>query len=189
MKDRLAGCFALAVVAAQLAGCATSAGPLATVAAAAPSPYRLGAGDELKVNVFGFAPADNTYLISDTGRISLPLVAPVLVGGRTVEEAEAAIADALRAKQLVNNPSVTAQVTKFRPFFILGEVRNPGSYPYMPGLSLLSAVSIAGGYTFRADKGTAIVGRSIDGRLVEGSAQPQTVIQPGDTITIRESWF
>jgi polysaccharide export outer membrane protein len=166
-------------------GCASSSASLDPIAATSPSAYRLGAGDEIRVTVYGLDTLTNTYAVSDTGTVSMPLLAPIQVQGRTVDEAAAAIADGIRAKELVNAPSVSAQVIKYRPFFILGEVQRPGQYPYVPGMSVLTAVTIAGGYTFRAEKKSASITRS----GAKGRADPATAIQPGDTVQINESWF
>lgn len=170
-------------------------GVASTTAVAAPippvsmTPYRLGAGDEIRVTVFGLDALTNTYAIGDEGTISLPLLPAVQVMSKTVPEVEAAIAEAIRARDLVRQPSVSVQVQKYRPFFILGEVQKPGSYPYVPGMSVLTAVSIAGGYTFRADKKKAKISRPMNGQLVKGSASPQTPVVPGDTVMIDEAWF
>jgi polysaccharide export outer membrane protein len=172
-----------------MSGCSASGARLASIDSSAPTPYRLGAGDEIRLTVYGLDPLTNSYVVSDTGTISLPLLPPVPVEGRTVAETETAVADAIRAKQLVNAPSVSAQIVKYRPFFILGEVQRPGQYPYVPGMSLLTAVSVAGGYTFRADTKHARVTRRAGSATTQGKADPTTSIQPGDTIQIVESWF
>lgn len=174
---------------AMLPGCSASGARLSPLASATPAPYRLGAGDEIRVTVYGLDPLTNTYLVSDTGTISMPLLSSVSVEGRTVAETEAAVAEAIRGKRLVNAPSVSAQVVKYRPFFILGEIQRPGPYAYVPGMSLLTAVSVAGGYTFRADTKHAKVRRRSGGATIEGKADPTTSIEPGDTIVISESWF
>jgi polysaccharide export outer membrane protein len=172
-----------------LPGSLAAGARLSPIGATTPSAYRLGAGDEIRVSVYGLDPLTNSYLVSDTGTISMPLLPPVSVEGKTVAETEMAVVDAIRAKQLVNAPSVSAQVVKYRPFFILGEVQRPGQYPYMPGMSLLTAVSVAGGYTFRADTKHARITRRSGSGTVEGRADPTTSIQPGDTILVKESWF
>ncbi len=151
--------------------------------------YRLGAGDEIRVSVVGIDQASTTYAIADTGTISMPLVGQLAVAQKTVPEAEALIVDALREKQLLRAPSVSIQIDKYRPFFILGEVQKPGQYPYVPGMSVLTAVSIAGGFTFRAQTKRAMIVRNAGGHAASGSARPETLVLPGDTIKIEEAWF
>jgi len=168
---------------------ASVAAPPAPIETAALQPYRLGAGDEIRVTVFGLDALTNTYLVGDSGNISLPLLPTVAAGGKTVEELQDMIGAAIREKDLVRNPSVSVQVQKYRPFFILGEVQNPGSYPYVPGMSVMTAVSIAGGYTFRAEKKRAQITRPVDNKVVKGGAVPQTPVLPGDTVYIDEAWF
>lgn len=170
--------------------CSTPTAQLAALETPAPTTYRLGAGDEIRVTVYGLDPLTNTYIVSDTGTISLPLLDPVPVDGKTIPEVEAAIASAISSKELVARaPSVSAQVQKYRPFYILGEVQRPGQYPYAPGLTVTSAVSIAGGFTFRADtKSFAITRKGAQG-AVKGKAGPETPVAPGDTVEVYESWF
>ncbi|WP_157218497.1 polysaccharide biosynthesis/export family protein [Flavisphingomonas formosensis] len=164
---------------------AAQAGNTPMLPAVGTSAYQLGPGDELRIHVSGLDALNNTYFVDDTGRIAVPMLPPVTVSGKTVREAEAAIADQIRSRQLVLNPEVSAQVQAYRPFFIAGEVQRPGQYPYVPGMSLMTAVSIAGGYTFRANTKTATITRA----NVKGRASQETQIQPGDVIVIRESWF
>ena len=171
----------------------TSSGAVAAklppISDAPTGPYRLGTGDEVRVGVFSLDAASNTYVIGDDGTISMPLVGLVKAQGKSASELEAGITAALRDKNLVREPSVSVQVTKYRPFFILGQVQKPGQYPYVPGMSVLTAVSIAGGYTFRAETKKATIARSAEGRTVKGQAAPETRVQPGDTIDIAEGWF
>jgi protein involved in polysaccharide export with SLBB domain len=172
-------------IALSLSGCASSGGNLPTLARQEPSPYRLGPGDELRVNVFGLDALNNTYLVTDTGAISMPLIEPVDVSGRTVHEVELAIVSAIRARQIVLDPKVAVQVQTYRPFFILGEVQKPGQYPYVPGMSVTTAVSVAGGYTFRANTKTAMITRASH----QARAGAEDHVLPGDMIRIPESWF
>lgn len=165
------------------------AAKLPPIADAPAGSYRLGTGDEVRISVFGLDAATNTYAIGDDGTISIPLIGLVNANGKSLQELEAAIATALREKDLVRQPSVSAQVTRYRPFFILGEVQKPGQYPYVPGMSVLTAVSIAGGYTFRADQRSATITRATDGKMAKGKAVPETRVQPGDTVNIAEGWF
>lgn len=173
-----------------LVGGAASARTLPPIPEAPAGPYRLGAGDGIKITVFGLDAVNRSYSVGDGGTISLPLIGSLNVADKTVAETEAMVVAALRDKQLMNAPSVSVEVEKYRQFFILGEVQKPGQYPYVPGMSVLTAVSIAGGYTFRAQTKRAVIVRlSAGGRPVKGSAVPETVVMPGDTISIAEAWF
>src|SRR3546814_10386083 len=87
--------------------------------------YRLGAGDEVGFSVFGLDALTNTYVVGDAGTISLPLVDEIPARGKTTQELEALIANNLRQRDVIKDPSVSAQVLKYRPFFILGEVQRP----------------------------------------------------------------
>lgn len=165
--------------------CGATGARLPDMSMTAPGTYQLGAGDQLRITVFGLDAITNTYLIDDTGEVALPMLSPVKVAGKTLRQAEASIAEQIRAKQLVNDPKVSAQIISYRPFYIAGEVQKPGQYPYVPGMSLMTAVSIAGGYTFRANTRTATITRSSQ----KGSATADTPVQPGDMIVVRESWF
>lgn len=181
----------LAISMGLMASCTSAESGLSPLPTMAAGEYRLGAGDELRVTVYGLDPLNNSYVVGDAGTISLPLIEPVLVDGMTIPQVEAAIAQAISAKQLVSRqPSVSAQIQKYRPFFIMGEVQRPGQYPYMPGLNVNAAVSVAGGYTFRANKKSVLIKRKgPNGSMVRGRAGPDSQVQPGDTIEVSESWF
>ena len=166
-----------------LAGCASQYRGLTPLPEVAASDYRLGPGDELRVNVYGLDAMNNTYLVGDTGMIALPLLDPIAVNNETVREVERAIVTQISKRQLVNQPRVSAQVQTYRPFFITGQVQRPGQYAYVPGMSLMTAVSIAGGYTFRADTDRAVVRRGSS----KGVALPDATILPGDVVTVGES--
>lgn len=155
----------------------------------ASGPYRLGTGDEIRINVYGLPAASSSYLVGDGGSVSVPLVGSVPVVGRTTAEVEAALAQALKDKQILREPSVTVEVAKYRPFYIMGEVQRPGQYAYVPGMTVMNAVSIAGGYTFRANRKKATITRPVEGAAREGSAKPETRVLPGDTVVVPEAWF
>lgn len=168
------------------AGKYASLPPMTTVAGES---YRLGPGDEVRLSVFGFDAMANNYTVSDAGTISLPMLSTIAVEGKSTAELETAIATLLRERELAPNAVVSAQVQKYRPFYILGEVQKPGQYPYVPGMSVLTAVSIAGGYTFRANTNFAAVTRVRNKSPVNGRVGQDTPILPGDTITVPEAWF
>lgn len=150
--------------------------------------YRIGAGDRLTVRVAGEIDLTNDYLVDGAGNISMPYIQSTRVAGLTTREAEQMIAARLRGGYL-RNPSVSAQVTTTRPFYILGEVTTAGSFPYQSGMTVQNAVAIAGGYSPRADQGKVLITR----KNVNGTATLKvpvtTQIYPGDIVYIRERWF
>ena len=180
------------VMAAALVACSSGATSLATLPPAPFAAYRLGAGDELRVMMPGLVSADamsTTYVINDRGQLALPLLGDVPAEGRTVPELQQAIARQLVDRQLLREPTVSIQPVKLRPFYVLGEVKNPGEYQYRAGMSVLAAVSVAGGYTFRAQQRYVVINRSVNGKLIAGRAGQADMIQPGDTVKVYEKWF
>jgi polysaccharide export outer membrane protein len=150
--------------------------------------YRLGAGDKLEVVVFGQEDLSGQFEVDGTGMISLPLIGGVRVGGRSVGEAEALVVQALKPDYL-KNPRVSLQVLNYRPFYIMGEVNEPGSYPFVNGLTVLEAVAIAGGFTYRAKSKKMTIIRGNDPARQEQDAGPETGVLPGDLIEVPERFF
>ena len=150
--------------------------------------YKLGSGDQLRVTVFGHNDLSGDFLVEGSGLVSLPLVGAVALGGKTVTEAEAAIVGALKPDYL-KNPRVSVQVLNYRPFYIIGEVNSPGSYSYVNGMTVLEAVAIAGGFTYRAKESEMTITRGSDADRQEAEAVPETLVLPGDVIEVPERFF
>jgi len=151
--------------------------------------YRLGAGDVVRLITFGEEQLTGEFRVADSGTVALPLVGPINTAGRTPAELEQAVAEALRQGNLLRNPSVSAEVTAYRPIFVLGEVNKPGQYPYQPGMTVVTAAAVAGGFTYRAVQGYASVVRNKDGEMTEARASRQALLQPGDVVTVFERRF
>lgn len=151
-------------------------------------PYTLGSGDQVKLTIFGQEDLSGEYEVDGNGTVSLPLVGDVDVGGRTVNAAETAIEEAYTPDYLVN-PRVSIQVLNYRPFYILGEVKKPGSYNYVSGLTVVEAVSIAGGYTYRADKDDVKIVRKSEPGKEAIEVNENTRVLPGDTLRVPERFF
>jgi protein involved in polysaccharide export with SLBB domain len=150
--------------------------------------YRLGAGDKLRITVFGEPDLSGEFEIDGAQMISLPLIGQIPAGGSTTPELERTILERLRQGYL-KNPRITIEVLNYRPFFILGEVNKPGSYPYVNGITVLNAIALSGGYSYRASKDRTLITRGDDSRHEEQPASETTVIRPGDTIRVRERFF
>lgn len=166
---------------------ATSAGD-AQASPAKRGAYRLDSGDRLRIIVFGQRELSGEYAIDSAGTIAMPLIGLIRARGLTAAEFQNRITSQLGATFL-RDPSVIVEVINYRPFFILGEVNNAGQYPYITGLTVQTAVAIAGGYTYRAEQDYAEVTRQHEGRIIHGEATPNTPIYPGDTINIVERYF
>lgn len=152
-------------------------------------PYRLDSGDHLRITVFGQEEMTGEYLVDGSGFISLPLLAQVEARGRTAEELEQEISQRLRSQSILINPSVNIQVLTYRPFFILGQVAAPGQYAYVEGMTVLTAVAMAGGFTNRADTSDFTIVRKIGNKVIEGRAQRNTLVKPGDVVSVPERIF
>ncbi|GBQ28071.1 polysaccharide export protein [Gluconacetobacter azotocaptans] len=185
-RTRWLGVGVLAIL---LSGCA---GQLPPLPPPAPGPYRLGAGDQLRVLTYNDLQLSNSFTVGDNGQIAFPLIGSLQASGLTTHELQALIVDQLTSKGILNRPSVSVEVTQYRPIFVLGEVAHPGQYPYMPGMTMLSAVALAGGYTYRAVTDHAGDVRSDaggSGRTIEGRVRRDSLLQPGDVITVYERYF
>ncbi|HUZ62506.1 MAG TPA: polysaccharide biosynthesis/export family protein [Acetobacteraceae bacterium] len=171
------------------AACSAPGAGLPPLPAAGARAYRLGPGDDLRIVVFDSKQLTGKVLVDGAGQVDLPLIGPVRAAGRTTSGLAAAIAAALRQRRMFTHPAVAVQIASYRPFYILGEVSHPGAYPYRPGMTVLGAVSIAGGFTYRAVKSSAAVIRAVDGHAMKGRALPESAVEPGDVVTVFERRF
>lgn len=174
--------------AAALAGCAAG-GSLPPLPPDHAGPYRLGAGDAVRIIVFGQKQLSTTYLIGDSGMVDLPLAGPIHAAGRTPADLAHAVAARLRQRGMLLHPSVSAEVETYRPVYVLGEVNKPGAYPYRAGMTVLTAVSLAGGFTYRALQSRVGVIRLRAGGSREYRAAADALLAPGDTVQVFERHF
>jgi protein involved in polysaccharide export with SLBB domain len=152
----------------------------------APS-YRLGSGDKIKLNVYGEEDLSGEFEVGGSGAVSLPLVGQVQAGGLTVPEFESRLVEQL--KKYVRNPQVNAQVLNYRPFYIQGEIKSGGEYPYSNGLVVRDAVAKAGGYTYRAVTGYVLIRHANETAERQYSLDTPVRVLPGDNIRITERIF
>jgi polysaccharide export outer membrane protein len=166
----------------------------APAAYAAPMPvaydrtYRLDAGDRLRIVVYGQEGLTNTYAIDAGGSITMPLIGAVRARGLTPAGLADEIAGKLR-NGYIREPSVAVEIEAYRPFFILGEVAAPGQYPYVPNMSVESAVAIAGGFSPRAKRDRVTLTHTDASGSVRAVVPLGTPISPGDTVLVGERWF
>lgn len=151
-------------------------------------PYLLDTGDKLRIFVYGHPNLSRLYTVDQQGMVSVPLIGDVPARGRTSRHLGRAIAARLGA-QYVKEPQVTVDIAQNRPFFILGEVRNAGQFPYVSGMTVQEAVAIAGGYGDRASERRVQITRRYNGIIEKMDVPPDYVVQPGDTIYVYERWL
>ncbi len=201
-RHRLVG--AMALMAGLLAGCSGSQAPVVpaastseagpVIAAALDSGadgvagYRLGPGDQIRLTVVRHADLSGQFEIDGEGFLAMPLVGGIRSAGLTPRALENAIEDQLRNGGYLVNPQVSIEVLNYRPFYIIGEINNPGSYQYVNGMTVTNAVALAGGFTYRADQGDMSITRGgSNGRHLEANAG--TEVLPGDIIEVSERAF
>lgn len=150
--------------------------------------YKLGVGDKLRVTVFNEASLSGEFAVGANGEISFPLIGNLPAAGQTPLQVAAALQRQL-ADGYLRDPRVSAEVTAYRPFYILGEVRAPGTYPYVVGLTVMNAIATAEGYTPRANKSLVFVRRLGSDQEVAYKLTPDLMVFPGDTIRLGERFF
>jgi polysaccharide export outer membrane protein len=150
--------------------------------------YRLDAGDKLRVVVYGQEGLTNIYAIDAGGLITMPLIGAVPARGRTPAGLASEISAKLR-NGYIRDPSVAVEIESYRPFFILGEVAAPGQYPYVPNMSVESAVAIAGGFTPRARRDQVTLTHTDGSGSARFVVPLGTALGPGDTVQVGERWF
>lgn len=174
-----------------LAGCAL---PMAANIDAPPvfdnsHPYNLSAGDTVKINIYGEDSLSGDYLIDQHGLIVIPMIGEVAAAGWSEKDLQQKLSDEFGSRGFLRDPLLTVNASEVRPFSIIGEVRNPGSYSYRPMETVFQAIAMAGGYTPRAAENKILIDRWIEGKIVRMNATQNTPVLPGDAITIRERIF
>lgn len=148
--------------------------------------YRLGVNDTLEIAVYKEDDLSGSYKIASNGVVSMPLIGGVKAAGLTASELERLIAKRYADGYLVA-PSVTVQIAHYRPFYIMGEVRAPGQYAYSDPMTVLNAVAMAGGFTYRAQQEAIRLRKENQGDYM--TVSPHHAVMPGDVIVVRERLF
>lgn len=152
------------------------------------SVYRLDTGDRVRVIVYGEPDLSGEFELDSSGELALPLIGTIQATNLSLRELEKFVTEKFKDGYLVS-PRVNVEVLNFRPFFILGEVKRPGSYPYVSGLTVINAVALAGGYTYRAKTSNFTLLRGKGSERKEMKVKEEDVIFPGDTVRVEERFF
>lgn len=183
-----ASLFRALLAVSMLAGCSSYRPTPAAFHEVLDQPYRLGAGDRVRVTVFEQDGLTNTYSVDQSGYLSFPLVGAIPARGHTAQQMEKEIADKLRQGYL-RDPDVSVEIDRYRPIFVMGEVGAAGQYSYVPGLTVQKAIAIAGGFTPRANQESVDITRDINGKVMTGRVVTSDPLLPGDTVYVRERLF
>lgn len=177
-----------------VSGCAASpknpvsAGDRYSTATAGTEDYLLGTGDKVRLTVFNEPTLSGDFSVNANGNISVPLIGDVPASGKKSSQVADAIRDAF-ANGYLRDPKVSLEVTTYRPFFILGEVKLPGQYPYINAMTALNAIAIAQGFTPRSDRTVVYIRRAGSDNEETFRLTPDLKIWPGDTIRLKEKYF
>ena len=171
-----------------LAGCAPGAN-LPVLQNPTSRAFELGPGDQVRVITFGEQQLTGEFRVSDGGAIAVPLLGSIRATGLTPDRLASKIASELTAKKLFQNPSVAVEVIGYRPLSILGEVNKPGQYSFQPGMTMLTAVAVGGGFTYRAITHYASDVRLTGDSALEGRIERNSLLEPGDVVTVYERTF
>jgi polysaccharide biosynthesis/export protein len=155
---------------------------------AAQTQYQLGPGDQLRVTVFGEEDLTGEYLVGAQGKIAFPLIGEFDAAGLTTDELAANLGQRLR-QGYVRQPNISVQVANYRPFYILGEVQRPGTYPFSANLTVMSAVATAGGFTYRASTSRVFIKHAGEQSERNYPLSSGTAVLPGDTVRVAERYF
>ena len=156
--------------------------------AASAKGYILAAGDKLRISVFNEAEMSREYEVDTAGKVTLALIGAVQASGKTPSELQEGLREAL-GKGYLRNPKVSVEVSSYRPFYVIGEVTKAGEYPYKNGLNVISAVAVAGGYSYRANSNTVYIRRAEEPAEKAYDASNAVMVYPGDIVRIPERLF
>ena len=151
--------------------------------------YALGPGDRVRLTVFRHEDLSGEFDVDGEGFLAMPLVGEIRGAGLNARQLESQIEGRLKEGGYLVNPQVSVEVLNYRPFYIIGEVNNPGSYQYVNGMTVINAVALAGGFTYRADQDDIIITRGgSEGRRID-DVRADTPVLPGDIVEVTERFF
>jgi polysaccharide export outer membrane protein len=165
-----------------------NAGAQAPPEAPTAATYVLGPNDRIRLKVYGEPDIAGEYEIDSNGQVSIPLAGHIRAAGLTTKQLERSITAAL-AKGIVRDPRVNVEIALYRPYYILGEVKKGGEYPYRLGLTVMDAVASAGGFTYRANENKVYLRRSGAGVEEVYALDAPILVFPGDNIRVPERYF
>lgn len=151
-------------------------------------PYVLGPGDKVRLKVYGDTDVNDEYEVNSAGYVSIPLVGQVKAAGLTTRQLESALMARMKGK-IANDPKINVEIATYASFYVYGEVKKAGVYPFQPGLTVADAVATAGGLTYRADESKVLLQRAGSRRTVIVPVDGTVRVYPGDNLRVAERYF
>jgi polysaccharide biosynthesis/export protein len=151
-------------------------------------PYLMGPGDRLRIKIYSDADMSGEYEINSAGSVSLPLVGDIKASGQTTHQLEQVIAARMKGR-VATNPKVSVEIASYAPFYVYGEVKKAGEFPYRIGLTVADAIATAGGLTYRANERKILLRRAGSSAEQVVTLDVPTKVYPGDNIRVSESFF
>lgn len=163
------------------------------------SPYIIGPQNVIQIKIYGDASAHQVYRVDELGFIKHVLIGRVKVAGMTIEEAEKKMEQLLDRDYIVN-PHVTIFVLEYSTFSIIGEVKRPGNYEITGKVSVIEAISMAGGFTTVAAQKSVKIMRKQEGteRVIpvdttritqQGDLSAEVYLEADDVVVVPKSFF
>jgi len=146
--------------------------------------YRMGANDVIRIQVFGEDDLTVETKVGGDGKINYPLLGVLQVGGQTIEEVQKSLTARL-ASGYLRQPKVSVSIVRHRNFYVGGEVKTPGGYPYEDGLTIQKAITMAGGFTEKSDR-TGLTVTRLNGKGETLPPGADTLVMPDDLIVVRQ---
>jgi protein involved in polysaccharide export with SLBB domain len=146
--------------------------------------FRLGAGDKFRITVFGADRMSGVFDVDLGGAVAIPLIGVVPADGKTLDELKDEIVDRLRHQKLIIDPDVSIAMVTARPYYVLGEVGRSGSYPYLPGSNIISAIATAGGFSYRAEERYVFLRRAGSFHEIKVPLNSAIPVNPGDIVRV-----
>ena len=192
MCKKLVSLGAIFVIGLLLAGCYRDFGPVVAEPQPLPPPLAstyIQSGDRLTVTVYDEPTLTGVHDVNSAGVVTMPLIGAVTAVGHTTKELQQELTERYRDGKFLQDPKIVVDVVDYRPIYIAGEVARPGQYPYRPGLNLLTAVTEAGGLTYRGSREKVYLQRSGEQVWNEYPQLSSVTIMPGDLIRVPERYY
>lgn len=193
MVGRILCWAAIVAIGLQLGGCYTDYGPVAAEPEPIAAPNNVASvihpGDVLKVIVFGEDTLSGSYTVNPAGDLIMPLIGSVRAAGLTRLELQHEITAKYDGGKFLQDAKISVDVVSYQPIYILGEILRPGAYPYTSDLNVLTAITLAGGFTYRASKTSVLIEHAGEVVWQQYPLSASVSVAPGDLIRVPERYF